>query len=159
MATKIILKKSSIADKVPVVADLDYGELAINYTDGKIYFKSSTNTVKFFKDALSLNDLTDVTITGPAQGESLVWDGSKWINSYAVQVGPTGPTGAQGIQGTQGPTGIQGVTGPTGAQGIQGETGPTGTQGIQGIQGIEGYGMNKCGEKYGEKCGRVVWGV
>ena len=138
MATKIILKKSSIADKVPVVADLDYGELAINYTDGKIYFKSSTNTVKFFKDALSLNDLTDVTITGPAQGESLVWDGSKWINSYAVQVGPTGPTGAQGIQGMQGPTGIQGVTGPTGAQGIQGETGPTGTQGIQGIQGIQG---------------------
>ena len=138
MATKIILKKSSIGDKIPSAADLDYGELAINYTDGKIYFKSSTNTVKFFKDALSLNDLTNVSITGPAQGESLVWDGSKWINSYAVQVGPTGPTGAQGIQGVQGPTGIQGVTGPTGAQGIQGETGPTGTQGIQGIQGIQG---------------------
>jgi hypothetical protein len=139
MATsKIILKKSSIADKIPANVDLEYGELAINYTDGRIYFKSSNNTIKFFKDVLSLNDLTNVTITGPAQGQSLVWDGSKWINSYAVQVGPTGPTGAQGIQGVQGPTGIQGVTGPTGDQGIQGIQGPTGTQGIQGIQGIQG---------------------
>ena len=33
---KIILKKSNVASKVPVAGDLDFGELALNYTDGKI---------------------------------------------------------------------------------------------------------------------------
>jgi hypothetical protein len=38
MANKITLKKSSVPSKVPLPQDLDFGELAINYTDGKIYF-------------------------------------------------------------------------------------------------------------------------
>lgn len=42
---KIILKKSSVAQKVPVANDLDYGELALNYTDGKLYYKTSSNSV------------------------------------------------------------------------------------------------------------------
>jgi hypothetical protein len=29
---------------------------------------------------LALGDLTDVTLTSPADGEELVFDGSKWIN-------------------------------------------------------------------------------
>jgi len=45
MASKIILKKSSVASKVPLVGDLDYGELALNYTDGKLYYKTATNTI------------------------------------------------------------------------------------------------------------------
>jgi len=34
---KIILKKSSVAAKVPLVGDLEYGELALNYEDGVIH--------------------------------------------------------------------------------------------------------------------------
>ena len=39
MATtpKILLKKSSVAGRVPQPGDLDYGELAINFEDGKTY--------------------------------------------------------------------------------------------------------------------------
>lgn len=48
MASKLLLKKSSVAAKAPVAGDLDYGELAINYTDGKLYFKKADNTIDYF---------------------------------------------------------------------------------------------------------------
>jgi hypothetical protein len=40
------LKKSSVPGKVPLVTDLDYGELAINYADGKLYYKNSSNSIE-----------------------------------------------------------------------------------------------------------------
>ena len=139
MATnKIIIKKSSVVGKVPLSEDLEYGELAINYADGRIYFKSSNNEIKYFKDLISLNDLTNVNISNPASGQALLWNGSRWVNGIPSYAGPTGP---QGVQGPTGPQGIQGNTGPTGAVGAQGDvgpTGPTGTTGPQGIQGIQG---------------------
>lgn len=48
MANKVLLKKSSTAAKVPATSDLDYGELAINYADGKLYFKNSSNVIQSF---------------------------------------------------------------------------------------------------------------
>lgn len=45
MANKIILKKSAVGGKIPLSSDLDYGELAINYADGKLYYKNSANNV------------------------------------------------------------------------------------------------------------------
>ena len=48
MANKLLLKKSSVTNKVPLTTDLDYGELAVNYADGKIYYKTSTNTINSF---------------------------------------------------------------------------------------------------------------
>lgn len=45
---KIILKKSSVAAKIPQTTDLEFGELALNYTDGKLYFKDSFNEIKAF---------------------------------------------------------------------------------------------------------------
>lgn len=45
MANKIILKKSSVASKVPLTTDLVYGELALNYADGKLYYKTASNTI------------------------------------------------------------------------------------------------------------------
>lgn len=44
--SKIIHKKSSVALKVPLTADLEYGELALNYTDGKLYYLNSDNSVQ-----------------------------------------------------------------------------------------------------------------
>lgn len=81
MANKIILKKSSVVGKGPTAGDLDYGELAINYADGKIYFKASDNSVKYFKDILRLNDLLDVSVTNPVVGQSLQYNGTEWVNS------------------------------------------------------------------------------
>ena len=43
--SKVILKKSSVTGKIPLAADLDYGELAINYTDGKLFYKTSSNSI------------------------------------------------------------------------------------------------------------------
>jgi hypothetical protein len=45
MANKIILKKSSVASRAPVAGDLDYGELALNYQDGTLYYKKPDNTI------------------------------------------------------------------------------------------------------------------
>lgn len=46
MATDIRLKKSSVAGRIPDSSDLEYGELAINYADEKLYFKNSSNLIK-----------------------------------------------------------------------------------------------------------------
>lgn len=59
MANKLILKKSSVANRVPTAEDLAYGELAINYTDGKLYYKNASNVVTSFGD--STNTTTVIT--------------------------------------------------------------------------------------------------
>lgn len=45
MTNKIVLKKSSVVGRIPTTSDLEYGELALNYADGKLYYKTSLNTV------------------------------------------------------------------------------------------------------------------
>jgi len=45
MPNKIILKKSSVANKVPLATDLDVGELAVNLADAKLYSKNAGGTV------------------------------------------------------------------------------------------------------------------
>lgn len=44
MSSNIILKKSSVVSKVPLTTDLEFGELALNYADGKLYYKKSDGT-------------------------------------------------------------------------------------------------------------------
>ena len=46
MSNQVLLKKSSVVAKVPTSGDLAYGEVALNYADGKLYFKNSSNTVQ-----------------------------------------------------------------------------------------------------------------
>ena len=41
--SKILIKRSAVAGKVPATGDLDYGELAMNTADGKIYFKKTVD--------------------------------------------------------------------------------------------------------------------
>jgi hypothetical protein len=59
MSTKVLLKKSSVQAKVPLSTDLSYGELALNYADGKLYFKDSNNNIKSFTE-----DSSVVTLAG-----------------------------------------------------------------------------------------------
>ena len=78
----------------------------------------------------------DLTTTLPTTGQSLVFNGSKWIPSSVAGLqgatGPQGPTGATGLQGPMGLTGSQGPIGPTG------NTGATGPQGLPGPNGLDG---------------------
>lgn len=60
MPSKIILKKSSVAAKAPVAGDLDFGELAINYTDSKLYFKKADGSIDAFSSAAASAPVTSV---------------------------------------------------------------------------------------------------
>lgn len=70
MANKVLLKKSSVAAKVPLTTDLDYGELALNYSDEKIYFKNASNAIKSFtavdwtKRSVRVATTANITLSG-----------------------------------------------------------------------------------------------
>jgi len=73
MATtpKVLLKRSSQAGRVPAAGDLDYGELALNFADGKIYYKDNTNTIKSFIDSARVQSIADaVEVMAEAQLDS-----------------------------------------------------------------------------------------
>jgi phage-related tail fiber protein len=66
---KLIVKKSAVAAKVPLLTDLDYGELALNYADGKLYYKTSTNVIQNFSDSSTLQPLdADLTAIAALSG-------------------------------------------------------------------------------------------
>jgi hypothetical protein len=65
MANKVLLKKSSVGARVPLVGDLDYGELALNYADGKLYYKTSANAIDLYPSATATSTLTNKTLTSP----------------------------------------------------------------------------------------------
>jgi hypothetical protein len=56
MAQKIKLKNSSTPSKVPLVADLELGEVAINSNDARVYIK---------KDVLGVESIVDITAIQP----------------------------------------------------------------------------------------------
>jgi hypothetical protein len=59
MATtnRILLKKSSVEGKIPGPFDIEFGELALNFSDGRLYFKNSDNNIDFFSSGISGNTL------------------------------------------------------------------------------------------------------
>lgn len=72
MSNKVLLKKSSVLGKAPIATDLDYGELALNYADGLLYFKNANNNIQSFaaynSDIVTLTatqTLTNKTLTSP----------------------------------------------------------------------------------------------
>lgn len=109
---------------------------------GRILVRAATGEV--------LNELHNVKITAPADGDALVYSTATgtWVNSASGAAGASAYEVAveNGFVGTEeqwllslvGPTGPKGDTGDTGATGATGPQGPQGPQGIQGIQGIQG---------------------
>jgi glycine cleavage system H lipoate-binding protein len=83
MANTIKIKNSGTTTAVP--STLEHGELGLNYADGKLFYKNSSNTIVEFgsSGSLNLDGLTDVVITSPLEYESLVYDGTNWVNKYA----------------------------------------------------------------------------
>lgn len=68
MANKIILKRSSVPNKAPVAGDVEYGELALNYNDGKLFYKKVDNTIESFEAGLQTINLTGA-VTGSGTGD------------------------------------------------------------------------------------------
>jgi hypothetical protein len=96
----IILKKSSVSGKVPLVGDLVFGELALNYADGKLYYKTSGNLINYianggtFTTALSITSSTQATST--TTGALIVTGGAGIGGNLAIG----GALYAGGITGT-----------------------------------------------------------
>ena len=92
MAQNIKLKRSSVAGKVPTLAQLEAGELAINTVDGKLYFERDDSTIQ---SIVTTNALItgSLNINGAITGSDVTID--QWgsisaslatISSQAVEV-------------------------------------------------------------------------
>jgi hypothetical protein len=65
MAQVIKVKQSSVAGKVPTTTQLQLGELALNTTDGKLYFK---------KNVSGTESIVTVSASTASQGQNtLMW--------------------------------------------------------------------------------------
>ena len=88
MSNKVLLKKSSVTGKAPTATDLDYGELALNYADGLLYFKNANNNVQSFaaynSDVVTLTasqTLTNKTLTSPNINTPSINQGTVTLNN------------------------------------------------------------------------------
>lgn len=77
MSNLIKLKKSSVGDKVPLAGDLEYGELALNYTDGNLFYKNSSNVIT----TLASNKF--LSVSGNVTGNNFIGNGSTLSNINA----------------------------------------------------------------------------
>ena len=59
MTTIIKLKRKSVSGSDPTPSDLEHGELAINYADGKLYYKNSSNAIAQFLDSGQIVSMID----------------------------------------------------------------------------------------------------
>ena len=69
MANIVLIKRSTTADAVPLVGDLTAGELAINTTDGNLFYKNNAGSVT----VIASNKF--VTVTGNVTGGNLLTSG------------------------------------------------------------------------------------
>jgi hypothetical protein len=90
MANKVLLKKSSVAAKVPLPSDLSYGELAVNYADAKLYFKDSVNAIQYFVSTGSTDTLTNKTLSSAILTGTLTAGGGVGTNGQLLQSTGTG---------------------------------------------------------------------
>ena len=94
--TSIKLKKSSVAGKVPVDSDLAHGELAINFQDGKLFYKDASNNIKAFIDSAAVGSL----ITA---GQGLDSAGVKTVTGQGKLTGVSGNFAVAGSSGVTAP--------------------------------------------------------
>jgi len=80
MAPKIQHKRSAVAGKAPLPADLEYGEIAVNYeaTDPALYIKDSADAVR----KIGSKPPTTTSDTAPANPK----DGDLWYDSVGGEL-------------------------------------------------------------------------
>lgn len=106
MANKVLLKKSSVLAKIPQTTDLDYGELALNYADAKLYFKDSSNSIQSFGSSTATETLTNKSLTSPNLS------GTVSLTSTTL-LSINGSTGNNGQYLARGPTGLTWTSAPS----------------------------------------------
>jgi hypothetical protein len=80
--SKIVLKNSGIADALPQTDFLDYGEIALNYRDKKIYFKNADNNITLFETPdISINGVSNTIVRRDSTGKGLFVGLSTTVNS------------------------------------------------------------------------------
>jgi len=73
MTTTVLkLKKSSVSGNIPAAENLEYGELAINFADGKLFYKNSSNEIKSFIDSELVQSLVQDLSLDSSQVTNLV---------------------------------------------------------------------------------------
>lgn len=123
MSNRIKLKRSSTLSKVPQLADLTLGELAINTFDGKLFFKKNNGSDSIESIVTTNSQITgSVELTGALTSSlSLISNDSPSTNMFLVKVAgddkvkvnsegtfiikesttlPTGETGAMAVSGS-----------------------------------------------------------
>ena len=82
MTNTVQLKRSSIANSIPGTGNLVPGELAINYTDGNLFYKNSSNVVT----VIASNQF--VSVSGNITGNYFLGNGSQLtgINATSSQI-------------------------------------------------------------------------
>jgi hypothetical protein len=71
MTNRVLIKRSGTANSVPLAGDLQAGELAINYADGNLFYKNSSNVVTLIASNQS------VSVTGNVTGNYFIGNGSQ----------------------------------------------------------------------------------
>jgi hypothetical protein len=78
MAQIIKFKRSTTSGAVPGTGSLEYGEIAMNVTDGKVFFKKGNDTIQ---ELVATNTDTPITgslnLTGAVTASAFVGDGSR----------------------------------------------------------------------------------
>ena len=84
MANPILIKRSAVAAKVPLVSDLALGELALNTTDGKLFMKKSDSGVE------------SIVQVGPISTSELLEGTNLYFTNARAQAAVTSVTGNAG---------------------------------------------------------------
>ena len=103
MASTIKIKRSSVAGKIPLIADFAVGEIAINTKDKKLY---SSNGTAVFEIG---SRLTNLSVSGNTTISGLIANGSPGTTNYVLKTNGTTtfwglPIGAQGPAGPEADT-------------------------------------------------------
>ena len=101
MSNKVLLKKSSVIGKAPATTDLDYGELALNYADGLLYFKNASNNIQSFAaynsatvTLTATQTLTNKTLTSPVLNTPSIVQGTLTLDQ-GILILPTATSSSQ----------------------------------------------------------------
>jgi hypothetical protein len=123
LSNRIKLKRSSTVSRVPQIADLTFGELAINTFDGKLFFKKNNGSDSIESIVTTNSQITgSVELTGALTSSlSLISNDSPSTNMFLVKVAgddkvkvnsegtfiikesttlPTGENGAMAVSGS-----------------------------------------------------------
>jgi hypothetical protein len=165
MTNIIKLKNSGTSSSTPT--SLEYGELALNYADGKLYYKNSSNNIVEFTSSASLagtvynatiGDGTNtsytithnfgsrdvsVTIREAASPYGLILTSWEATSSNAITIYFDSAPSSNSIRVSVyiAVSGLEvGPTGSTGPEGPTGPTGPEGSPGEPGMDGMDGLG-------------------